>query len=84
MFTGVGGSMLIFAGAWPRLLPSDFRVRTLDGVADDWPLTYDELRPYYERTDRAVRRLGPGRRPGLPARRRGSAAAAAADRRRAG
>ena len=28
MFAGVGGSMLLFAGAWPRLLPSDFRVRT--------------------------------------------------------
>ena len=43
MFSAVGGSMLIFAGAWPRMLPSDFRVRSLDGVADDWPLTYDEL-----------------------------------------
>ena len=37
--------MLIFAGAWPRMLPSDFRVRSLDGIADDWPLTYDELLP---------------------------------------
>ena len=44
MFAGVGGSMLQFAGAWPRMLPSDFRVRSLDGVADDWPLTYDFLR----------------------------------------
>ena len=39
MFAGVGGSMLQFAGAWPRMLPSDFRVRSLDGVADDWPLS---------------------------------------------
>lgn len=52
MFNGVGGSMLIFAGAWPRMLPSDFRVRSLDGIADDWPLTYDELAPYYRQTDR--------------------------------
>jgi choline dehydrogenase-like flavoprotein len=52
MFSGVGGSMLIFAGAWPRMLPSDFRVRSLDGIADDWPLTYDELLPYFHRTDR--------------------------------
>jgi len=52
MFSGVGGSMLIFAGAWPRMLPSDFRVRSLDGVADDWPLTYDELLPYFRQTDR--------------------------------
>ena len=82
MFSAVGGSMLIFAGAWPRMLPSDFRVRSLDGVADDWPLTYDELLPYYERSDRRFRRLGHGRRPGLSGGGRGSAAAAAADRRR--
>jgi choline dehydrogenase-like flavoprotein len=74
MFAGVGGSMLLFAGAWPRLLPSDFRVRSLDGVADDWPLTYEELRPYYERNDRhiGVSGLGgdsaypPGEDPPLP------------------
>ena len=38
MYNAVGGSTLIFAGAWPRALPSDFRVRSLDGVADDWPI----------------------------------------------
>ncbi len=59
-------------GMWLRLLPSDFRVRTLDGVADDWPLTYEDLRPFYERIEgdfgvsgwRATRLChpGPGRR----------------------
>jgi choline dehydrogenase-like flavoprotein len=67
MFSGVGGSMLIFAGAWPRMLPSDFRVRSLDGVADDWPLTYEELRPYYERTDREFGVSGMGGDPAYPA-----------------
>ncbi|MEO8509839.1 MAG: GMC family oxidoreductase [Chloroflexota bacterium] len=52
MFSGVGGSMILYAGAWPRMLPSDFRVRSLDGIADDWPLTYDELLPYFRQTDR--------------------------------
>ena len=52
MFNAVGGSTLIFAGAWPRALPSDFRVRSLDGVADDWPIDYFELLPYFYRTDR--------------------------------
>jgi choline dehydrogenase-like flavoprotein len=66
MFAGVGGSMLLFAGAWPRLLPSDFRVRSLDGVADDWPLTYDELRPYYERNDRHIGVSGLGGDPAYP------------------
>ena len=49
MFNGVGGSMVLYAGDWPRMTPSDFRARTLDGVADDWPLTYEELEPYYDR-----------------------------------
>ena len=66
MFAGVGGSMLLFAGAWPRLLPSDFRVRTLDGVADDWPLSYAELRPYYERSDRQIGVSGLGGDPTYP------------------
>ena len=66
MFSAVGGSTLIFAGAWPRMLPSDFRVRSLDGVADDWPLTYDELRPYYERTDREFGVSGMGGDPAYP------------------
>ena len=66
MFAGVGGSMLLFAGAWPRLLPSDFRVRSLDGVADDWPLTYEELRPYYERNDRHIGVSGLGGDPAYP------------------
>ena len=54
MFNGVGGSTILYAGDWPRLTPSDFRVRTLDGVADDWPLTYEELEPYYDRIAREV------------------------------
>ncbi|MBA3288724.1 MAG: GMC family oxidoreductase, partial [Acidimicrobiia bacterium] len=66
MFAGVGGSMLLFAGAWPRLLPSDFRVRTLDGVADDWPLTYAALQPYYERSDRQIGVSGLGGDPAYP------------------
>jgi choline dehydrogenase-like flavoprotein len=52
MYNAVGGSTLIFAGAWPRALPSDFRVRSLDGIADDWPIDYFELLPYFYRTDR--------------------------------
>ena len=66
MFNGVGGSMVLYAADWPRLLPSDFRTRTLDGVGDDWPLTYADLLPYYERTDRAFGVSGIGGDPALP------------------
>jgi len=66
MYAGVGGSMTLYAGDWPRLLPSDFRVRSLDGVADDWPLRYADLQPFYERTDAAFGVSGVGGDPAYP------------------
>ncbi|HET6963660.1 MAG TPA: GMC family oxidoreductase [Acidimicrobiales bacterium] len=45
---GVGGSMVHFAGYAPRFHPSDFHTYSSNGVGADWPITYDELRPYYE------------------------------------
>ena len=51
MFNAVGGSTIHWSGHFPRFRPSDFRVRTLDGVADDWPLTYWDLAPYYDQND---------------------------------
>lgn len=66
MWNGVGGSTILYAGDWPRLLPSDFRVRSLDGVADDWPLTYEELEPFYDRIAREVGVSGLGGDPAYP------------------
>ncbi len=54
MYNAVGGSTIHFGGLWPRLAVSDFRVRTLDGVADDWPISYDEIVPYYDEIDRFI------------------------------
>jgi len=51
MWNGVGGSSVLYAAAWHRLKPSDFRVRTLDGVAVDWPVTYEDLAPFYDKVD---------------------------------
>ena len=51
MFNAVGGSTIHWTGHIPRFRPSDFRVKTLDGVADDWPLDYWELEPYYDAND---------------------------------
>jgi len=45
---GVGGSMVHFAGYTPRLHPSDFHTRSADGVGADWPITYRDLRRYYQ------------------------------------
>src|SRR3954463_5434306 len=54
MWNGVGGGTVVYAAQGQRNMPSDFRVRTLDGVADDWPLTYEELEPYYDLNDRMI------------------------------
>ncbi|GAB93058.1 GMC family oxidoreductase [Gordonia rhizosphera] len=51
MFNAVGGGSLFYGAEWPRLLPSDFRVKTLDGVADDWPISYNDLKPYHDEVD---------------------------------
>ena len=47
-FNAVGGSTILFSGHYPRLHPSDLITQTLDGVAEDWPITYDELEKYYD------------------------------------
>jgi choline dehydrogenase-like flavoprotein len=37
-----------------RFGPDDFRRKTLDGLGDDWPITYDVVKPYYDRVDRLI------------------------------
>jgi choline dehydrogenase-like flavoprotein len=51
LYNAVGGGTVIYAAHWQRNMPSDFRVRTLDGIADDWPLTYEDLEPFYEEVE---------------------------------
>ncbi|MGO1543206.1 MAG: GMC family oxidoreductase [Gulosibacter sp.] len=53
-FNGVGGSSIMFGAEWPRFVPSDFRVKSLTGVADDWPLTYEDLEPFYDLADEMI------------------------------
>jgi choline dehydrogenase-like flavoprotein len=53
-FNGVGGGTVLYAGHFPRFHPSDFRVRTLDGVADDWPIDYATLESFYTENDRMM------------------------------
>lgn len=64
MFAGVGGSTTLYAAHWTPFLPSDFRVKTLDGIADDWPFTYEDLLPYLEEIEHEV---GVSGLPGNPA-----------------
>ena len=53
---GVGGSSVHFTANYWRLHPVDFRERSLLGPISgtgfaDWPITYEELEPYYSRVD---------------------------------
>ncbi len=60
---GVGGGTVHYAAFCPRLHPSDFRVRTLDGVAVDWPMSYEDVEPYYEAMEREYPVSGPAHFP---------------------
>lgn len=51
MYNAVGGSTIHWSAHFPRFHPSDFRVKSLDGVADDWPITYKQLEPYFDIND---------------------------------
>ena len=66
MFSAVGGSTIKWGGQWPRLVPSDFRVRSLDGVAADWPVGYSDLAPFYDEVDRFIGVAGLGGNPAYP------------------
>lgn len=63
---GVGGSTLKYVAVSPRLHESDFRVFSEDGVAEDWPIGYGDLEPYYTRVERELGVSGPGPGEGNP------------------
>jgi choline dehydrogenase-like flavoprotein len=65
-FNAVGGSTILYAAHFPRFHPADFKVRTLDGVADDWPLDYERLEPYYAQNDRMMGVAGLAGDPAYP------------------
>ncbi len=41
-----------------RFGPDDFRGKSIDGYGDDWPITYDDVAPYYDKVDRLVGLFG--------------------------
>jgi choline dehydrogenase-like flavoprotein len=68
---GNGGSAIHHYAQWPRMHPQDFRGKTLFGRGVDWPISYDDLRPYYDRVQEEVGISGdaarePWRPPGAP------------------
>ncbi|MEO0472468.1 MAG: GMC family oxidoreductase, partial [Bacteroidota bacterium] len=41
-----------------RFGPLDFKRKSRDGYGDDWPITYDDLAPYYDRVDKLIGLFG--------------------------
>jgi len=68
----VGGSTTHWSGATPRFMDHEFRVRTVYGGLDganllDWPITLEELAPWYDRAEKAIGSSHRHGRPALPA-----------------
>ena len=61
-----------------RFGPRDFKARSRDGLGDDWPIGYDDIKPYYDKLDRFVGLFGVDGGHGERARRHLPAAARAA------
>lgn len=50
----LGGTTMHWEAKTPRMLPEDFFMRTNFGQAEDWPLDYDTLEPYYRISEREL------------------------------
>jgi choline dehydrogenase-like flavoprotein len=50
----LGGTTLHWEAKTPRMLPEDFEMRSRFGQSEDWPLSYDELEPYYRTAEREI------------------------------
>jgi len=66
--TGVGGSTLHYTAYTPRPLPDDLHIKSDFGVGEDWPLTYDDLAPYFAEVERFIGVSGPTPYPWGPVR----------------
>jgi choline dehydrogenase-like flavoprotein len=49
-----GGTTMHWEAKTPRMLPSDFRMRSRFGHGRDWPISYADLQPFYERAEREL------------------------------
>ncbi|WP_436902693.1 GMC family oxidoreductase [Halovenus halobia] len=51
---GIGGSTLHWQGMVMRLHEADFNSGSTRGVGPDWPIDYEDLRPYYAEAEREL------------------------------
>lgn len=58
-----GGSSNCWTGCTPRFMPADFKLQSLYGVGMDWPISYDDLEPYYCEAEDIMSISGPEQTP---------------------
>jgi len=68
MWNGVGGSTNVYGAIWPRYRPSDFRKGDEHGLQPNWPISYEDIAPYYDRVDRLLGTSGLAGDPAQPVR----------------
>jgi choline dehydrogenase-like flavoprotein len=54
----LGGRTYHWNAACLRFSEDDFRERSLNGIEEDWPLSYEELAPYYDYVEREMHVFG--------------------------
>ena len=37
-----------------RFGPDDFQKKSIDGLGEDWPISYDDIKPYYDKVDKLI------------------------------
>src|SRR3984893_11985048 len=51
---GFGGNSKCWMGGTTRMMPGDFQLKTRYGVGQDWPVSYDDLEPYYTAVEQVM------------------------------
>jgi len=51
---GVGGTSLHWGSVVPRLFEKDFEMQSRYGLGRDWPISYEDLRPYYAQAEQEI------------------------------
>lgn len=67
MWNGVGGSSVLYLAKWHRMIPDDFKLKTLTGEGKDWPFNYSDLSSFYAEVERQFLVSGMGGDPAYPA-----------------
>lgn len=63
MSVGFGGNSKCWMGGTTRMMPGDFKVRSRYGVGSDWPISYEDLEPYYGIAEQVMLVSGPADSP---------------------